>query len=88
MRGYLSLACVEGVRAQRRVIDVGGACDSFFEPLPLSVRHCRDEDVGSATCRQCVAVVRDGAGASIPGAAVVSSAVGGAVGVAFLDCAP
>lgn len=94
---YASLVCVEGVCVQRRVIDVGGACDSFFESS-LSLRHCREQDFGSTTCRytpddtggaaQCVAVVRDGGGAFVPGAAVVSSAVGDGVGVAFLDCAP
>jgi hypothetical protein len=63
-----------------------------------SLRHCRDEDAGVSTCFPsienegegvCIANFGNGSGgAFVPGAAVVSRAVGGgAIGV-LLECAP
>ncbi len=97
---YPAHACIEGQCVQRRVIDVGGACDSMYEnPFgPRSLRHCREEDFGSSTCMfiegsvdegVCVANVRaDVPGAFVPGAAVVSAAGDGGGAVFLLDCAP
>lgn len=99
---FPALACIDGQCVQRRVIDIGGACDSIQENLwePRSVRHCRDQNFGSAICMsvdggepECVAAVRgEGPGVFIPGAAVVSAVAGnGAVNggvVSNVDCAP
>jgi hypothetical protein len=98
---YPALACIEGRCVQRRVIDIGGACDSFDEGLfePRSLRHCRDEDFGSTQClrdevgaARCVGVVRTDpgvvGGVFIPGAAVVSPAVGVAAVATEPSCAP
>lgn len=50
---YPALACIEGVCVERRVADVGEACDSPMLETPWlmrSTRHCRDSDFGSTTC--------------------------------------
>jgi hypothetical protein len=97
---YPALACIDGRCVQRRVIGFGGTCDSVVEnPFePRSLRHCRDEDFGASTCLPapsseldgvCVATIRDvSPGAFVPGAQVVSSAVGGGATGVLLECAP